>query len=220
MQPPVEVQNLCQRYLEKVRHAPEYELMDEDRLEIYLKFGHSLILNNSTSIRLPDFTKADFVLCWLAFLTAKKVSFICKRKSVFSEWDDTSEAEEVKNILRAVQAYLNKRMTFDEANNVLQEHWFFYRPDITYDVLCAWRASMNVLEITLFGKDYYVELVPGFDTFTIQAVEAYTVIDYNLPGEGDEDEPPIPLDYDISKRLRFWEWWLIEAIPQAWELVN
>lgn len=218
MQPPLEVQNLCQSYLEKIRQTPEHKLLDNDRLELYLKFGHSRILYNTTSIKVLDFTIADIALAWLAFLTAKKVGFICKRAHNPYEFD-ISEADEVKEILRAAQAYLNKRMNFEDAANVLQEYWYFFRPHLTYDVLCAWRASMNALDFILYGAQFK-ETVPGFDHFVIDAVEAYTVIDRNLPGEGDQPEPPIPLEYDISKRLRFWEWWLIEAIPQAWELVN
>jgi hypothetical protein len=29
-----------------------------------------------------------------------------------------------------------------------------------------------------------------------------------------------PLEFDSIKRLEFWEWWLTEAIPQAWELAE
>ncbi len=83
----------------------------------------------------------------------------------------------------------------------------------------------------------------GGDFFTTQALEAYTVIDKNPPGKykvqdvdiimqdflnfkiidniSDGHQPlqlPLPLDYSLEKRLEFWEWWLTEAIPQAWEL--
>jgi hypothetical protein len=27
-------------------------------------------------------------------------------------------------------------------------------------------------------------------------------------------------NFDPQKRLEFWEWWLTEAIPQAWELAQ
>jgi hypothetical protein len=34
----------------------------------------------------------------------------------------------------------------------------------------------------------------------------------------DEPDPPYEIEFDDRKRLEFWEWWLTEAIPQAWDL--
>ena len=46
------------------------------------------------------------------------------------------------------------------------------------------------------------------------AVKAYSdVYSYNEDNEDYEFEGP-----DLQKRLEFWEWWLSEAIPQAWEM--
>lgn len=218
MEPRLEVQELSKIYLEKIKQDSEHKFTDEDRLELYKKFGSSQMLYNTASISLSDFTIADFALSWLAILTAKKVAFICKRESALFE-ADIGEAEEVKEILRAAEGYLNRRITFEEADNVLQEYWYFFRPHLTYDILCAWRSSMHTLDFILYGGKYR-NARPGFDNFVTDAVEAYTVIDHNMPGEGDEPEPPIPLEYHIGKRLRFWEWWLTEAIPQAWELAQ
>jgi hypothetical protein len=34
------------------------------------------------------------------------------------------------------------------------------------------------------------------------------------------EQEVIPLEYNLQKRLEFWEWWLTEAIPKAWELAG
>ncbi|HEX2911169.1 MAG TPA: hypothetical protein VH186_10205 [Chloroflexia bacterium] len=84
------------------------------------------------------------------------------------------------------------------------------------------------------------------DFFVIAALEAFTALDKNPPGAHSGEipeyvmdeliltkrsptieeinqllsEPLIPIEYDLEKRLQFWEWWLTEAIPQAWELAQ
>lgn len=52
--------------------------------------------------------------------------------------------------------------------------------------------------------------------FVTAAVKAYTAIDRNPLGE----YKLWPDEFDAKKRLEFWEWWLTEAIPQAWELAK
>ena len=218
MKVPPETQHLCEQYLSKVKQNDQHQLTNDERLELYQKFGFSRILTTAVSDSpVFTYTKADFALSWLAFLTAKKVAFICKRGPI--DPYGLSEADEVKEILRTVEGYLNKRITREEAVNVSQEYWYFFRPHLNYDVFSAWRASMSTLSFILHGVQLQITL-SGFDHFVLDAIEAYSVIDRNLPGEGDSLEPPVPLEYDIGKRLKFWEWWLTEGMTQAWELVN
>ncbi len=82
MKLPLEVQQLCEQHLRRIRQTTQHQLTPEDRLELYLKFGFSRILTRTSPNYLSDYTDADFALCWLAFLTAKKVAFICKRRPV------------------------------------------------------------------------------------------------------------------------------------------
>jgi len=71
--------------------------------------------------------------------------------------------------------------------------------------------------------------------FTTNAMLAYAAIDKNQPGDWQHIKGYVNLftmrtvyrkanlqDIEISqgKRLEFWEWWLTEAIPQAWELAQ
>jgi len=120
----------------------------------------------------------------------------------------------------------------------------------TYDVACAFSSAYSALEFILYGlrsRPPFVngsEIIGG-DIFIFNALEAYNSIDRNSPGEYQvkesdviikdflafriiENPPPgyqfsnepIPIEYDVQKRLEFWEWWLTEAIPQAWELAQ
>jgi len=71
--------------------------------------------------------------------------------------------------------------------------------------------------------------------FTTNAMLAYAAIDNNQPGEWQHIKGYVNLftmrtanrkanlqNIEISqvRRLEFWEWWLTEAIPQAWELAR
>ena len=216
MKPPIEVQQLCEEYLTRVRRSTEYQLTDQDRLELYLKFGYSRILSGIGPVSLPDYTNADIALCWLALLTAKKVAFICKRGPDDYE---VREIDEVREILKTAEGYLNGRIMREQAEKVLDDYWYFFRPHLTCDVYKAWATSLSILEFIVYGIQTRKE-ISGFDTFVLESLEAFTVIDRNLPGEWDSEEPPIPMEYNIEKRLGFWEWWLSEALPQAWEMMN
>jgi hypothetical protein len=42
----------------------------------------------------------------------------------------------------------------------------------------------------------------------------------NLPKEHQPSDDILNIEYSLQKRLEFWEWWLTEAIPEAWELAQ
>lgn len=52
--------------------------------------------------------------------------------------------------------------------------------------------------------------------FAYHACEAVSTYDPNPPGYVFENLKPLPIEYDIQKSLEFWQWWLFEAVPQAW----
>jgi hypothetical protein len=209
---PLETQQLCEKYLEKVWQDPEHQLTERDRATIFGSWGIELIAINPYPRNLANFSQADFAMGWLAVITAEKVAFICQQKAKRPEF---SEYEEVDKLLGTAIDFLGGRLNYEDAKNVLMDFWFFYRPDLKYDVLCAWRSAMSALNFIL-----HEEAFPDFLGFVVQAVTAFSVIDHNLPGKADRSNPPIPLEYDLTKRLEFWEWWLTEAIPQAWDLAN
>lgn len=62
------------------------------------------------------------------------------------------------------------------------------------------------------------QITPSLD-FAAEAVKAYSAIDPNPPGKHSYPRR-LPIVFDKDKRLEFWEWWLTEAISQAWKLAT
>ncbi len=61
--------------------------------------------------------------------------------------------------------------------------------------------------------------------FAVKALIAFAAKDINEPGKWsytrhDPNQEFVPLKNDPPKELEFWEWWLTEAIPKAWELAQ
>jgi hypothetical protein len=122
--------------------------------------------------------------------------------------------------------------------------------DVACAFSSAYRALEYILYGIIRRDTLFIEGsdIIGGDIFTFKAVEAYSSVDKNPPGiynqyaldeeDNSNNEPIIisimnmniingnqywqllPLTYSVQKRLEFWEWWLTEAIPQAWELAE
>jgi hypothetical protein len=230
MELPLETQQLCEKYLAKVRQDPEHQLERPERYRLYESFqpgsfdfpdytrtGAQFVQEEYNQFLEDNFHKTnlgDIVVGWLGILTVKYA---------LAEWDLVTNLydsekyflKEVKEILRICQKALIERRDYEEYLESLYNYYPFEiqnNDEIDKNLASLHDAAIIALEVILYDcKDY--EMVES-------ALEAYTVIDLNIEGEGNLEEPPVPLEYDLNKRLEFWEWWLTEAIPQAWELAN
>jgi hypothetical protein len=87
-------------------------------------------------------------------------------------------------------------------------------------------AHQNRFDTVSLAQDDLIDSIDfSKDDFAAFAERAYTSFDENAPGLWAKKYPPYikqykPLSIDTQKRLEFWEWWLTEAIPQAWELAH
>ena len=58
----------------------------------------------------------------------------------------------------------------------------------------------------------------GEADFALSAMQAYTIVDENKPGRWLHlNHKALALQVDTQKRLEFWQWWLLEALPHAWQ---
>jgi len=122
----------------------------------------------------------------------------------------------------------------------------FYACKTAHDVLLAvlWgRKPIDYFdkESDQFNDENILEGRYRYSDFAANAVNAWAIIDENQVGDrsrwdsarrtamltGRTDVVSLkwlnrykPVTFDPQKRLDFWEWWLTEAIPQAWELAN
>ncbi len=179
-----------------------------------------------------NITKADFALYWLAVLSVEHVL------SVYENFDTTLHEDNEKfdkklprKILELAIKALYQEISFDEAcqnlSNQFDNTYGYAASWLTYEVYCVYEAACYVLNFILNHELTY-QLVPepdeiadsNFQDFALSAMKAYSARDKNLSGEWNNAEHKLPVEFDKQKRLEFWEWWLTEAIPQAWESAN
>jgi hypothetical protein len=167
----------------------------------------------------------------LAILTAEKVlpqwDLVWEQTPFF---DHFCTAEE---LIETSKQLLRKSISFREALAILIDFntgqniyaW------VTYEVDYAFNAAYYALELLVVGT---TTLLEPFDEgkvdesgsdFAEKAVRAYTAVDCNDPGKwfecfGPNPENVTPIVFNWERRLEFWEWWLSEAIPQAWQLTQ
>jgi len=212
--------------LRDIQNSPHH-VKPSQRLAIYKSFGYSGYANGhkqkvqQLKTDALFLSEADRAVAWLSIITASKLDAVWKQASFDIDNTNTHYSynpyvilKEAKKFLTGKQtaskAFSNLTVNFDQAVGGL---------DVSAKLLCAIYTSYNALEITLLGTDIllFEAQKNNFDDaadaitsdFAEMAVKAYTTIN--------EDKPLI---YDSQKRLEFWEWWLTEAIPQAWELAQ
>ncbi len=242
---PVKVQQLCNQYLEKMRQDKKHHLLPFDRFTIYQAFGPSNHLadplEGSTGLTKKEskynsinFSKADLAFGWLAVITARKIMPIWLEAKIYERPDEeyyscnpVEMLEEVEGVLLGKipqeKAYWDLCLRFYDGSSGLEY-------SVTEKAYAAHSAAFAALEVVLCGVEelYYHVSIKSDDhisyslhDFATMAARAYAAIDENEPGawvkvRGEKH----PLTIDLKKRLDFWEWWLLEAIPQAWELVS
>jgi hypothetical protein len=226
------LKQLVEKQLEEVKSESNYHLNPTDRYNLYKLLGESRLSNPNFFTHKDYFlqseewhrelieflqnnwsklTKADQVLNWLAIITFKKV---------LSLW----EIKEISGLQEVVEMAENLIKGFVKIEDV---YWFLhgqdYCPDISelelenFALLFLYETATNTLKTIVFGGKKSAEdilaindiLFNDYGDYANSAVKAYT-FDYKL-GE---------YEFNFKKRLEFWEWWLTEAIPQAWELAH
>lgn len=222
---PAETQRLIAEFLEIMRNDPDTEFFIK-RETLFQSFGESRLnlpehpwqgkdydpqkidqykLNNWKNA-----TQADYVLGWVALLTAQKVAPLWERVAEQSPFE--GEIYEVPQMLEISEKLLKGKYDLLKAyNELVSDFWYFHRPNLTHDTYHTFCAAIATLSFIIHGNR------SGGDFFE-EAIDAYSSTAPNKPELHDEPDSPYPIEFDDRKRLEFWEWWLTEAIPQAWDL--
>jgi len=238
---PTETQQLIQQALETVRNDPGHHLSLATRFELYKSFGPSRIghfwqdspFKDVPSVQYFErmvalWTIADFSLGWLAVVTAQKVAHF---------WDENEENKDIVNeILQTAENVLLGRADLEEAYRKLCNDFNWpLELSTNLNAGCAYReAYFSLCTILDDMIDYFEQSYPEYygeihiddvvgvvGMFATLAVKAYSAV-YIDPKSIviANNETMVYVEFDPQKRLEFWEWWLMEAIPQAWELAE
>lgn len=186
---------------------------------------------------------ADLTFGWLAIITSRKVLPIWLEAYPDENEDNKKDqydflGNKPTEMLKAAEGVLRGTVDADEAFGQVCGKFYDGLGALEYTttekVYCACAASYDTLEVILDGIDGLrlegtrfaitdEEIRYGQRDFAAMAVRAYISIDKNEPGVWSKGKYKCtssydPLTLDCEKRLEFWEWWLTDAIPQAWEL--
>jgi hypothetical protein len=226
-----------------VKNDSNYNLSGDNRVELYESFKPSrLYLADSIEGKKLDYyqilkesflTKslADQTLYWIAILTVEKVANTPPNRSWVQSLLENSNRNQVVESIELAKALLRKRAYFDTAYQFLISPSTQNGEDIkrlvNYNAYSVYEAAHYMLDFILNARltwtvyTPYEELLEALD-FATNAVNAQSAIDNNPPGMWTTDisEGILPIEFDLQKRLGFWEWWLTEAIPQAWQLAQ
>jgi len=246
---PRETQQLIEQALTMVRKDPGHHLSPAIRFEIYKSFGNSNHTNNLSSIKevrkgedvFLKLSLADKTLGFLSILTARKVLpiWLDNEAAQFIDNDEEYSNDPVE-MLKIAENVINNTLKPSRAYVDLCSRFYNGLLSLEYTVnekiYCVALAAYSSLEVTLCGieglrfsshkKVNYTdeEVTYGQRDFAAFATRAYISIDTGEAGnwrfKNRNSEKYVPLVFDPQKRLEFWEWWLTQAIPQAWELAE
>ncbi len=246
---PPKTSELISETLLAVRKHPEHYLYSAQRGEIYLSFGDSR-LNlppplkqqpntnpNDIKLQISDALRAqwmhaqfaDFVIGELSILTTKYV-FEALSKNILSNELNRFEKDfltDVTEIMELARLLLDNEIRIETAKEQLTErYWFFEFTEEAYNISRLYSTAVLSLNIIIYGArkpDRYSLITPenwkaiSMD-YASEAANAISAIPN--PTFRDWQNSDIPISFDKKKRLEFWEWWLTEAIPQAWDLAQ
>lgn len=238
-----ELRNVVESSLQKLRTHPNEQLKPNLRMGIYKAYGFSNY-GNPYAQSAQDLDEANFIrsksdqaICWLSILTARKVLPIWEEAFPTQNYkdEDADWYNSPTEMLQIAQNLLLADITNQEAIEKLCG--VFY--DVQVDEICTEkvynvRAAANAtLSIAIhgigviqqkysFSQDNDSNVGYSSRDFAAFAARAYSAIDYNAAGMWTQLNKSDfkPLEYDLTRKKEFWEWWLSEAIPQSWELAH
>ena len=218
----LEIEILTRKTLEKLKDDLLHQLTPYERFTIYKSFGsfNRMALKEwNPQILLPEtfvFSFADIVLSWLSILTAREVLPIW-----IQDQPERNAPERIIGLAERFLLYKDKRAEVIEAASLFS----------------GWLSNADID----VGENVYQAACAAFGAYELVVSPAILLTHHDKPNVMDEDlrgngqdfaraaakafefsdnSEDWTIEYDLDKRLQFWQWWLTEAIPQAWELAE
>lgn len=186
-----------------------------DNLDYELRPYQRIILYNALNYKDNPFGQR--VVSYLALLSAQKVLPI---------WQDALPKQTLpQQMLDMAQDFLMGKLDFDSTFHNAGNLWNIYGNKTEYlkvstKIDCAGGSSLEALNIALKLPPFNnlrinsevqdIDLKPGYGDAASSAVKAYSNVTYL--------DNTLYVDEELT--LKFWKWWLTEAIPQAWQLAQ
>jgi len=214
MEIPQETQELINYYLKMVRTDPNHDLLARDRVKIYDSFK---------AISDPQYQK---FIGRLGILAAHKVLHFWELLKI--------EYYEDKIPYQMLDIAENLWQGNIQEEDIDEDIWYDFHygggslltsseeqiPSAAKFTLCAAESALNLVRglapFQGFNRKQIQEGIRNellYSSWGDSASSASCAYSYQSTVDGERI-------YDPEKRLEFWEWWLKEAISQAWELAH
>lgn len=222
---PTTLQQLCDETLAMVRAHPSHEMGQSQRLRIY-----EALWSTSTGEKASR---------WLAILSARRVQPIYRQSIATSRYaNDDKVVGLLDRMLEIAEKIVRGELAIEDVRRGIEAGDI---EDFYHEILVAfygfpryvWLATLaayHALWEALGARPLQTKVSRIVDdengNMIITGSDALT--DVELSGSGcHADDAPVDAayafaklarqSYDVGKVLEFWEWWLTEAIPQAWK---
>lgn len=216
---PVTLQELINNLLAKVRKHPEHQLMPVERYKLYR------MLESELQAYIPH-----PILGRLSIITAKFVLPIWQQAMPLHPNENPSEDESAsydnlpEYLLELAEGLLTGRVDIETAVRAAGDYWYVMgnigedelRPRGVASAIKAYyagEASLMALNETLSGSMF--DTIRGWESYTDDTL-GYAHDSASAAVKAYSGTNPWT-SVDFQKRLEFWEWWLTEALPIAWE---
>ena len=241
MEIPLEVQNLVAKVLINIRNHPKHEFGQTLRRELYTSLHKTAqgincckwlaILSAQRVVSIYE----EQTLHWKEQGTAPdKIAWATKALAEGNEWAKEELVDDWKVAARMIEiaeSVMDHSISTEYANQVLSVNYyatvgaFALGGGLTEKGYLALLAAYNALCETLDtvplkseGSDG-IESTRQWEDHRLTAAGANAddaAVDAAFAFAGDIENRA----YDTKKLKAFWEWWLTNAIPQAWEKAN
>jgi hypothetical protein len=246
----IELKELINSYLELLHKDEHYHLTPIHRVNLYKVFGHSNYPDTFDEVQtqigkvksIKEYLRqADFTFSWLGIITAQKALPIWENSFLPTGKDLVNARIDLPHrMLMLAENVLNDAIDLEEAFYDATYGVFYHLSGNAYSQVnekAAWacKAAYDALCLVFLGvpgMDYKKKCInleddykfyQGCRDFAKMAVNSYSALDENPMMNRHylvTEKLYKPVRFDVEKRLEFWEWWLTEAIPQAWELAE
>lgn len=224
---PIYKQKLITQFVNQFQSGGMKYLTKEQRHSIYKIFGaYKVEQIQLNSKKILVMSEAARMFGWLAILTARKVIVIWQRANVIAPNVDRDCSYDPVEMLEVAEGILRQTLDVEKANDALCNKFYFGIANLetltTERTFRAMYAAYAALQVIFDGIE---GLLLQNSDFASIAMKAYSLREDGLVGLWDSDEFLSEYEYraqkiDSEKETQFWEWWLTEAIPQAWELTQ
>lgn len=230
---PTTVSRLVDEALAEIRGDAEYQLSPFLRRAIYDAFRTS-----------TDATIGKYALTYLEILTVRHVLPMWQEEKLFNSWDDLPRPAQLLKICEDRLRGLLSPYFFTDIEGLAAEVVSLTGEDVHsphYPTWCVFEAAVSLFFRSDFNPDEKTtdddlkDNPAGNKDVAHLALIAYAgriqsqISDHKKLKtiwehwyyETEQDTPlPWTLILDPQACLEFWEWWLQEAIPRAWQLAE